>query len=143
MKNVRRGILASQGGYTLIAVIVEATVLLVSFLGLYIGIVYAEAQLIQNYRTRVATLLAAGEVDWQIYYLDKFKRTDSFISKDVVIQDNDGIADLNGTMSLNVYENTDLSTGNPIDYTVVEVTVRWVDPADNQNRSVMVREDYF
>ncbi len=143
MKNVRRGILASQGGYTLIAVIVEATVLLVSFLGLYIGIVYAEAQLIQNYRTRVATLLAAGEVDWQIYYLDKFNRTDSFISKDVVIQDNDGIADLNGTMSLNVYENTDLSTGNPIDYTVVEVTVRWVDPADNQNRSVMVREDYF
>jgi hypothetical protein len=40
-----------------------------------------------------------------------------------VIQDNDGIADLNGTMSLNVYENTDLSTGNPIDYNVVEVTV--------------------
>jgi hypothetical protein len=61
MKNVRRGILASQGGYTLIAVIVEATVLLVSFLGLYIGIVYAEAQLIQNYRTRVATLLAPAK----------------------------------------------------------------------------------
>jgi len=143
MKNVSRRILASQGGYPVSAVIVAAPVLLVSFLGLYIGIVYAEAQLIQNYRTRVATLLAAGEVDWQIYYLDKFNRTDSFISKDVVIQDNDGIADLNGTMSLNVYENTDLSTGNPIDYTVVEVTVRWVDPADNQNRSVMVREDYF
>jgi len=144
MKSVRSGFLASQGGYSLIAVIVEATVLLVSFLGLYIGILYAEAQLIQDYHTRVATLLAAGEIDWQMYWLKTHSTPKQIIPpRDVVIEQYSGTSKLSGKMSLDYHIDTDHSTGDAYDYIVVEAKVTWKNPVDNKTRSVMVREDLF
>ncbi|MCD4829548.1 MAG: hypothetical protein K8R90_09005 [Candidatus Cloacimonetes bacterium] len=140
---MRRGFLASQGGYTIIAVIVEATVLLVSFLGLYIGILYAEAQLVQNYHARVATLLAAGEVDWQMRFLKVRGRPDYFIDKEIIIEEYPELESLKGKMTMNVREETDMSTGEPIDFLIIEVKIRWLNPVDRKFRSIMVREDYF
>ena len=143
MTHVRRGFLTSQGGFSLIAMIVEATVLLVAFLGLYIGIVYAEAQLVQNYHTRVATLLAAGEVDQQIRYIKLTNEPRPIGLKTVTIEQYPDGSRLQGTMTLNHYLDEDLSSADPLVFHVVEVQVRWRNPADSKTRSIMVREDFF
>ena len=135
--------MASQGGYSLIAVIVEATVLLVSFLGLYIGILYAEAQLIQNYHTRVATLLAAGELDWQMRSLHVRNEPDMFLSRNVVIEEYADGTSLKGVMTMDATVDEDQSMGDSMIYTAVEVKIRWTEPADNKIRSIVMREDYY
>ena len=68
---MREPILQSDGGFTLISVLMEGLIIAVAFIGLYIGILYAEATLVENYHNRVAILHASGELDYQMLYIER------------------------------------------------------------------------
>ncbi len=140
---MRKPILKSDGGFTLISVLMEGVIILVAFIGLYIGIVYAEATLVDNYHNRVAILHASGELDYQMLQIEIYSEPDRFLTRTVTL-DRDGNHRLNGTMTMNDWSDTDSSTGfASMMYYAVEVTVTWKNPSDNETRKITLREDYF
>jgi len=77
--------IGNESGMTLIEVLVTSLVILFTVISIYIGVVFAEKQLIRNYRDRVATLLASGEMEWQYYRQRAFNAFDLFGERQVVI----------------------------------------------------------
>ncbi len=136
-------ILQSDGGFTLISVLLEGIIILIAFIGLYIGILYAEATLVENYHNRVAILLASGELDHQMLRIERTGNPRVFVPKTVTI-DEDGSHHLNGTISMRTWMDTDSSTGfASMEFHAVEVTISWKNPANKKNQKVVLREDYF
>ncbi|MDZ4121994.1 MAG: hypothetical protein U1C33_06205, partial [Candidatus Cloacimonadaceae bacterium] len=52
--------LQNEKGVTLLEVMVTSIVIVATILSIYIGVVYAEKQVLRNYHDRVATLKASG-----------------------------------------------------------------------------------
>ena len=134
-----------EDGLTLVEVLAASVIIVVAAIGVYIGILYAEAQLNRNYHDRVATLLASGECDWQYYrkvYHDAF---DEFLPREVVIDEFEGSAKhqpLRGMMSMELYENVEVVFGRTMRYKELSVQIEWDEPLAGK-RVMLVREDVF
>ena len=138
-----RGILRGQDGFTLIEILISTLVLVAAIVTIYIGVVYAEQQLLNNYRDRVASLLASGELEMQNFY---FKRSNGFrmhSGKDVVIDVLPRNKVLNGRLSIDRKRDTEFSGGSLLEYQYLLVTVKWIDPKSGKERYVTMREDYY
>ena len=70
-------LLRAQGGFTLVEALVLTLVIVVLVVSVYIGVVFAEKQLLVNYRDRVATLLVAGELEMEYYRSSRRRPTSS------------------------------------------------------------------
>jgi len=136
--------LLSDKGFTLVEVLVSTLVLVVSIITIYIGIVYAESQVTNNYRDRVASLLASGELELQHYYFVNRGGFNLHHGTDVLIQDLPRNRRLMGRMTVDTrQENDNNVAGVALKITVLEVKVEWRDPNTNKLRFIKMREDYY
>lgn len=135
--------LRNENGFTLIEVLISTLVLVASIVTIYIGIVYAERQVLNNYRDRVATLLASGELELQNYH---YNRSNSFrlhSGKDVVIDNLPKNKVLYGRLTIELKRDTEFSGGTLLSYSYLLVKVAWLDPATRTERYITLREDYY
>lgn len=137
------GILRSQNGFTLIEALVTAVVIVGIILAIYTGIIYAENQVTQNYRDRVATLLASGELEMQHFYYVQTKTFRPFNGKDVVVDYLGKNKALTGKMNMDIKRGSELAGGRLLNFNYLVVSVSWVDPKTKKVRSISVREDYY
>lgn len=131
-----------QRGFTLIEVMVLVVVLAVMILTIYIGVVYAEKQTLLNYRNRVATFIASGEIDKQytLYMKEGYMRP--YSGKQVVIDDqSDSI--LRGNVSISVKRDVEYNVSKQYGYSSVVAEVSWTDPENKKNRRIVLREDFY
>ena len=134
-------------GFSLIGLVAATIIVVISMISLYIGIVYVERQMACNYHERAAMLIASGEIEWQVNYLNSRKVVDVFREKQVVLdyaETKDGLfPKLRGKMTLSSSLGQDLSTGMTLEYIRLTVKVTWRDPATGKNRSIRLVEDVF
>ncbi len=136
-------ILKNERGITLLEILATAAILVFAITSVYIGIIYAEKQMQRNYHDRIATLLASGELDWQKYYLNTYKEFDEFPLRQVLIDRLQGGRLLYGKMSIRKIETYEVSVGQTLPYTIIEISVTWNEPGDRAPRKVVVREDFY
>jgi len=135
--------LKSQKGMTLIEVMVTTLILVAVVVAIYIGVMYAENQITQNYRDRVATLLASGELEMQHYYYSTSQTFRTFNRKDVVIDRLPRNKFLTGNLSVAVKNDTEYAAGRVYDLKYLTAKVSWVDPKTKKERFITLREDYY
>ncbi len=135
--------LKNENGMTLLEIIATALIVGVAMVGLYLGIIYADKQVQRNYHDRVATLHASGEIDWQYYYRKNYKQFDTFNSKTVNIDILARGRTLTGQMTMKITPQSENSNGTNVDYEMVEVTVKWLEPDETKTRHIVVREDFY
>ena len=135
--------LRSQGGFTLIEVLVSVVILAAVIVTIYIGIIYAEKTILNKYRDRVATLLASGELELQHYYYAKLNGFRLHSGKNVVIDKLPRNKTLMGRMTIELKEDTDVAGGQLFEMKYLIVTVRWTDPGTRKVRFITLREDYY
>ncbi|MBW6514294.1 MAG: prepilin-type N-terminal cleavage/methylation domain-containing protein [Candidatus Syntrophosphaera sp.] len=137
------GLLRRQQGMTLLEVIVVMLIIVVMVISIYIGIVYAERQLLTNYRDRVATLLLNGELEMEYY---RYSRSNPFqLQANVQYV----IDDLNPDHIQHAYMTIERKTGQEtsneqlLNFVYLEATMRWTDQVTQKERFIRMREDYF
>lgn len=135
-------ILKNEKGVTLLEVLATGIIILVALISIYTGIIYADKQVQRNYHDRVATLHASGEIEWQTFYFKNYKVFDSFVTKSVLI-DKLKSGNLMGQMSTRKVEAYETPLGVSITYSILEVTVSWMEPGDKTTRRIVVREDFY
>lgn len=135
--------LKNQDGISLIETIVTMLIMAFALVSIYIGILYAEKQMQRNYHDRVATLAASGELDWQFYYLSVHKEFDMFSGRAVVLDNLARGRTLNGVMSIQRRDTYETPFGTTVPYTPIEAKVTWIEPGDDTQRSIVVREDFY
>ncbi len=141
-------LLNNERGVTLLEVLISVAVLAVLVITIYIGIIYAEKQSIQNYRQRAATLLATGELEKQYFYNKYHTKQDDlqfrpFRDKEVLIDVLSNGAPLMGIQSLSATPAFEFSGAQQYPYTRVLTRVEWVDPSSEKTQYVELREDYY
>ncbi len=139
-----RKVLSNEKGITLLEVMVTAIVIVGTILSIYIGIVYAEKQILRNYRDRVATLLASGELEWQYFHYTNYNGAFApYNNRSVVIDYLPKGKQLTGTMTVSVTPTAELYGSLSLPYYAIQATVRWIEPGDNRERSIILREDIY
>lgn len=136
------GLLKAQGGFSLIEVLVVAVVLAVLILTIYMGVMYAEKQVRQNYRHRAATFIASGEIEKQYTLYMKERLFRPFTSSSVIIDETE-----EGTVTARL----SVTTGRDVEFYVtkqfplsyVTAEVSWTDPETLKPHKVRVREDFY
>lgn len=139
----KKHLLKSERGFTLIELLVTVVVIAALILTIYIGIVYAHKQTQQNYRHRVATLLASGELERQYFIYGRHAFFMPFASRDVIIEKNTTGRNLMGTMSLTVTEEVEFNGNQQYKYFKLISHVEWIDPDTNKRHTVNLREDFY
>ncbi|GAB1365297.1 hypothetical protein MASR1M36_01680 [Candidatus Cloacimonadaceae bacterium] len=136
------GLLRAQGGFSLIEVLVISVVLVLLITTIYMGAIYAEKQTRQNYRHRVATLIASGEIEKQFVQKNKLGTFSSFSGNQVLI-DVTEVGNLYGSVSVRNGREIEyyVTKQYPLSYVVAEVT--WIDPETKKRHSVKLREDFY
>ncbi|MDD4310663.1 MAG: hypothetical protein PHO32_09805, partial [Candidatus Cloacimonetes bacterium] len=112
------GLLKASRGMSLIEVLVIALVLVVMITTIYIGAVYAEKQTRHNYRHRVATFLASGEIEKQYVMYLKKNTLQPFTGQEVLI-DNTIDFPLYGALTLTTRRYVEFSLTKQYPYTKV------------------------
>ncbi len=136
------GLLRAQGGFSLVEVLVVAIVLVILITTIYMGAVYAEKQVRHNYRHRVATLLASGEIEKQFTLYNKEGIFRPFTSRTVTIDEfNKGV--LQGTLNVRTGREVEYFVTKQYPYTYVVAEVSWSDPENGKRHAVKVREDFY
>ncbi len=138
-----RGLLRRQSGITLLETLAVVAVIAVTVLTIYIGIVYAEKQLLTNYRDRVATLLITGELEMEYYRHSRSKPFELQVNKEYVIDDLNPDHILRGNMTIVSRNAQESSNEQLLSYTYLEATLNWIDPGSQKPRFIRMREDYF
>jgi len=133
----------NERGTTLMETLASTIILSFAVISLYIGILYADKQVQRNYHDRVAILHASGELDWQMYCKKNTKKFDLFQNRSVVIDKLYKGRLLKGLMSTSLVDNFESQSGFVVPYSVLEISVRWVEPGDNEERKYVVREDFY
>ncbi len=82
-------LLKEQKGMTLLELLAVMVIIVIMVLAIYIGIVYAEKQLLINYRDRVATLLVTGELEMEYYRHVHSKPFELQVNREYIIDDRD------------------------------------------------------
>lgn len=137
-------ILSDEKGVTLLEILVTSIVIVATILSIYIGVVYAEKQVLNNYRDRVATLLASGELEWQYFHYHNYNHTFStFNNRPVIIDQLPKGKKLMGSMSVQVTPLAELYAAQSVPYNNVKVSVSWVDPGTKKPRTVVLIEDFY
>ena len=137
------GLLRRQSGITLLETLAVVAVRVVMVLTIYIGIVYAEKQLLTNYRDRVATLLITGELEMEYYRHSRSKPFELQVNKEYVVDDLNPDHILKGKMTIVSRNAQESSNEQLLDYIYLEATLRWMDPGSRKERYIQMREDYF
>ncbi len=134
---------------TLLEVLVTSLIIVFTLMSIYIGVVYAEKTVLQNYRDRAATLLASGELE-QIYYnfSTMYNGNPALIpnrySKDVVIDLLPKNKKLTGRLLMEKTFQNEFVSGSMIRAYVVNITIEWKEPTSSMaKRSIVLREDYY
>jgi Tfp pilus assembly protein PilV len=135
--------LHNERGTTILETLATTIIISVAMIGLYIGIMYADKQVQRNYHDRIATLLASGELDWQAYYKKNYKQFSLFTNRTVFIANLENGDVLNAKMSTRLEETYESQFGLIIPYSILEVSVRWIEPGDNTARRIVVREEFY
>lgn len=136
-------LLRKQRGITLIEALVLVMVIVVLVLSIYIGVVYAEKQLLTNYRDRVAMLIVAGELEMEYYRHSRSQPFSLPKNVEVVIDDLNPEVILTGRLSIDLKRAQESSNQQLLDFLYLEGTVVWRDPYTKENRFIRMREDYF
>ncbi|HOV16691.1 MAG TPA: hypothetical protein PLF50_04290 [Candidatus Cloacimonadota bacterium] len=135
--------LKNEKGVTLIEVMATAIIVAGAIIALYTGIIYADKQVLRNYHDRVATLHASGELEWQMYYKKNYKVFDEYNYGKTVIIDRLKRGNLNGIMTMKVYDRYETPFGSQVPYKSVVVAVTWTEPGDKTARRIVVEEDFY
>jgi competence protein ComGC len=136
-------LLKDQRGITLIEAMVLVLVIVVLVLSIYIGVVYAEKQLLTNYRDRVAMLLVAGELEMEYLRHSRSQPFELQKNKEYVIDDLNREKVLTGRMNVDLKRGQESSNEQLLDFIYLEATLTWRDPYTKSNRFIRLREDYF
>ncbi|MDD2228397.1 MAG: prepilin-type N-terminal cleavage/methylation domain-containing protein [Candidatus Cloacimonetes bacterium] len=136
------GLLRNQRGYTLIEAMVLTVVLAAMVATIYTGVIYADKQTRLNYRHRVATFIASGEIEKQYTIFMKTGRFMPFTGKEVFIDD---ITDdvVKGSVTVSVKEDVEYNVSKIYPYFYLIVDVVWVDPISKKRNKVTLREDFY
>ena len=130
-------LLRAQGGFTLVEALVLTLVIVVLVVSVYIGVVFAEKQLLVNYRDRVATLLME-------YYRSSRRRPFELQqAREYVLDDIGKSETLKGRMTIELKYGEESSNEQVIKYQILEATFRWMDTTTKKERYIRMREDYF
>ncbi|PKN72747.1 MAG: hypothetical protein CVU50_06315 [Candidatus Cloacimonetes bacterium HGW-Cloacimonetes-3] len=136
------GLLRNQRGFTLIEAMVVTVVLAAMIATIYTGVMYAEKQTRMNYRHRVATLIASGEVEKQYTMYMKVNMMRPFTGKQVVIDDTSENI-VRGAVTVSTKRDVEYNITKQYGYTYVTAEVSWIDPASKNTHKVKVREDFY
>lgn len=139
-----RAIFSDERGFTMMEVVAASAIILVALTSMYIAMIYAEKSVQRTYHDRCATLIAAGELDWQYFYMKSQKHLDEFRPSTVEITRlPDGTA-LRGSISMALKPpGSNIVQGMSVPFQPVEITVAWREPGDRVNRNVVIRGDFF
>lgn len=136
-------LLHRQSGITLLEALVLMLVIVILVVSVYIGIVYAEKQLLTNYRDRVATLLVAGELEMEYYRHSRNQPFELQVNRQYVLDQLDRDHVLNAYMTIERKSAQESSNQQLLNFQYLEATLKWIDPANNKERYIKMREDYF
>lgn len=136
-------ILRQARGFTLLEALVLVVVMVILFLSLYTGIVYAEKTLATNYRDRVVTLLLAGELEMEYYRHTRGYPFQLQNAQEYVIQEFERGRVLKGRLTVSAQSGIETSNQRPLNFVALTATMTWVDPITKQPRVLRMREDYF
>ncbi|MCB5247856.1 MAG: hypothetical protein LHW57_07525 [Candidatus Cloacimonetes bacterium] len=137
------GLLAGQSGITLLETLAVVAVIAVMLVAIYIGVVYAERQLLINYRDRVATLLITGELEMEYYRHSRSKPFELQVNREYIIDDLNPDHILRGKMTIASRNAQESSNEQLLNYVYLEATLRWTEPNSQTERFIRMREDYF
>lgn len=136
------GLLRSQRGYTLIEAMILTVVLAAMVATIYTGVIYADKQTRLNYRHRVATFIASGEIEKQYTIYMKTGQFMPFNGKEITIDDlMDDV--LKGSVTVSVKKDVEYNVAKIYPYSYLTVDVVWVDPISKKNSKVTLREDFY
>lgn len=136
------GLLRGENGVSLIETLMTTFVLALMIVTIYIGAVYAEKQVRQNYRHRVATLIASGEVEKHYVHYLKNKFMPLTTSYDVVMDDTED-SKINARVSVTQGQAVEYNVTKQYPYYYVTAEVRWLDPDTQKVHTVKIREDFY
>lgn len=136
------GLLRAQGGFSLIEALVLTLVLAVMILTVYIGIMFAEKQVKQNYRHRVATFLISGEINKQYALYMKEGIMRPYTGRTVTLEETDDLL-LEATMSITAGRDSEHSVSVEYGYTYLIGEIRWIDPETEKPHYIKLREDFY
>lgn len=137
------GLLARQSGITLLETLAVVAVIAVMIITIYIGVVYAEKQLLTNYRDRVATLLLTGELDMEYYRHSRSKPFELQVNKEYIIDDHNPNFILRGNMTIVSRNAQESSNEQLLNFIYLDAGLTWTDPGSQKPRKITMREDYF
>ncbi len=136
------GLLRSQRGFTLIEAMVVTVVLAAMIATIYTGVMYAEKQTRMNYRHRVATLIASGEIDKQYTMYMKLHLMRPFTGRQVVIDDTSEDI-VRGAVTVSTKRDVEFHITKQYTLSYVTAEVSWIDPASKTTHKVRLREDFY
>ena len=136
-------ILRQDRGFTLIEALVLVVVMVILFLSLYIGIIYAEKTLATNYRDRVVMLLLTGELEMEYYRHANGRPFQLQYAKDYVIDELGKGKTVRGKMTITAQSGREISNLHNLEFVAVTAAMSWIDPINKQLRSRSMREEYF
>ncbi|MDY0151284.1 MAG: prepilin-type N-terminal cleavage/methylation domain-containing protein [Candidatus Cloacimonas sp.] len=136
------GLLRANEGFTLIEVLVATLVLVVLITTIYMGVMYADKQIRHNYRHRVATFLASGEIEKQYTLYLKENILRPFSGRPVVIDQTDD-STVKGALSVTVGRDVEYHVTKQYPYYYVIAEVNWTDPETKKPQKVKIREDFY
>lgn len=137
------GLIRRQSGITLLEALVLMLVIVILVVTIYIGIVYAEKQLLTNYRDRVATLLVAGELEMEYYRRTNNKPFELQVNRQYILDDLDPEHRIWGYMTVEQKSGQESSNQQLLNFVYLEATLKWIDPGSRNERFIRMREDYF
>lgn len=135
--------ISRPSGLTLIEALVLVLVIVILVISIYIGVVFAEKQLVTNYRDRVATLLVTGELEMEYY---RRTRNQPFLlhnGTEFVIDELGKNKVLTGRMTIELRRGQESSNEQLLDFVYLVATLTWRDPFTKEQRYIRMREDYF
>jgi prepilin-type N-terminal cleavage/methylation domain-containing protein len=135
-------LLRSQRGFTLLEAMVVTVVLAAMIATIYTGVVYADKQTRLNYRHRVATFIASGEIERQYTMYLKTNLMRPFTGKEVIIDDTSNTI-VRGKLSVGVNRNTEFHLTQQYGFAYVTAEVSWMDPGTQKLNKVLIREDFY
>lgn len=141
-------LLKDERGFTLIEVLIAATVLAVLVLTVYIGIMYAVKQSGLNHQYRAATNIASSELErqyfWNRYNLDQTtQRTKAFSNRPVLITELDEDNKLFGRLSVVVEDKLEVYGTQYYPYKRVFAIVEWEYPSPRDKHKIVLQEDHY
>jgi len=136
------GLLRAQGGFSLIEALVLTLVLAVMILTIYIGTMFAEKQVLLNYRHRVATLLLSGELEKQYTLYMKEGIMRPYTGRTVTLEETEDLL-LEATMSITAGRDSEHYMSKEYDFTYLVGEIRWIDPETEAPHFIKLREDFY